>query len=57
MKIFFDRAQSRVGIFFDVFHRCETMSSKAHFWRREEPEVTWCEVWEMGRAWHNRNIV
>jgi hypothetical protein len=57
MKIFFDRVQSRVGVFFDVFYHCQMTFSKAHFQRREEPEVTWCEVWGRGRVWHNRNIV
>jgi hypothetical protein len=58
MKIFFfDHTQSCVGVFFDVFHCCETTSSKAHFQWKEEPEVTWCEVWGIGRVWHNRNVV
>jgi hypothetical protein len=57
MNIFFlDRTQYRVGVFFDV-HRYETTSSEAHFQLREEPEVTWCEVWGLGRVWHNRNVV
>jgi hypothetical protein len=58
MKIFFfDHAQSRVSVFCDVLNRSKTTSLKTHFQLREEPEVTLCEDWGIGRVWHNRNVV